>query len=119
MQLPTSLCCSAYDIQNPTLTAAGAVLQSDLHGMLPVVAGQFLSLQSDAVRWPNGLKLAAAVCNSLTMINRSKVVGELGERRAFNTVEARLIVSRLRVLVSGSCISRLLCCCQSIIPTRK
>jgi len=67
-------------------------LQSDLHGMIPVVGGQFLSLQSDAIRWPSGLKQAAAVCNSLTLISKSKVVGELGERRAFNAVEARFVV---------------------------
>ena len=67
-------------------------MQSDLHGMLPVVAGQFLSLQSDAVRWPVGLKQAAALCNSLTLINKIKVVGELDERRAFNAVEARFLV---------------------------
>ncbi|KAA6428240.1 MAG: hypothetical protein FRX49_01836 [Trebouxia sp. A1-2] len=64
---------------------------SDLHGVIPVVGGQFLSLQSDAIRWPNGLKQAAAVCNSLTLISKSKVVGELGERRAFNAVEARFV----------------------------
>ncbi len=68
-------------------------MQSDLHGMIPVVGGQFLSLQSDAIRWPSGLKQAAAVCNSLTLISKSKVVGELGERRAFNAVEARFVVS--------------------------
>ncbi|DBB14077.1 TPA: hypothetical protein ACH3X3_001037 [Trebouxia sp. C0006] len=70
-----------------TLTANS----SDLHGMIPVVGGQFLSLQSDAIRWPSGLKQAAAVCNSLTLISKSKVVGELGERRAFNAVEARFV----------------------------
>ncbi|DBA99058.1 TPA: hypothetical protein ACH3X1_014197 [Trebouxia sp. C0004] len=70
-----------------TLTANS----SDLHGMIPVVAGQFLSLQSDAIRWPNRLKQAAAVCNSLTQISKSKVVGELGEQRAFNAVEARFV----------------------------
>ena len=70
-------------------------MQSDLHGLLPVVAGQFLSLQSDALRWPDGLKQAAALCNSLTMINKVKVVGELSERRAFNAVEARFLVSHV------------------------
>lgn len=57
-----------------------------------MVGGQFLSLQSDAMRWPNGLRQAAAVCNSLTLIGKSKVVGELGERRAFNGVEAHFLV---------------------------
>ena len=61
--------------------------------MLPVAAGQFLSLQQDAVRWPNSLRQAAAVCNALTLINRSQVVGELGERRAFVKAEARFLVS--------------------------
>lgn len=81
-------------------------MQSDLHGMIPVVAGQFLSLQSDAIRWPNGLKQAAAVCNSLTLISKSKVVGELGERRAFNAVEAQFLVSIF-------CPSFLPCCTHS------
>lgn len=60
-----------------------------------MVGSQFLSLQKDAVRWPNGLKQAAAVCNSLTLIGRDLVVGELDERRAFKAVEARFLVSPL------------------------
>lgn len=68
-------------------------LQSDLHGVLPVAGGQFLSLQRDALRWPNGLKQAAAVCNSLTLIDKKQVVGELEERQAFNAVEACFLAS--------------------------
>ena len=68
--------------------------------MLPVVGGQLLSLQSDAVRWPNGLKQAAAVCNSLTLISRSQVAGELQEKRIFNAVEARFLVGLFLLLVS-------------------
>ena len=79
-------------------------MQSDLHGMIPVVGGQFLSLQTDAIRWPNGLKQAAAVCNSLTLISKSKVVGELGERRAFNAVEARFVVSIFCALLLPCCV---------------
>ena len=79
-------------------------MQSDLHGMIPVVGGHFLSLQTDAIRWPNGLKQAAAVCNSLTLISKSKVVGELGERRAFNAVEARFVVSIFCALLLPCCV---------------
>ena len=68
-------------------------MQSDLHGMVPVAAGQFLSLQTDAVRWPNSLRQAAALCNSLTLVSKSQVVGELGERHAFKNVEARFLAS--------------------------
>ncbi|KAL3162329.1 hypothetical protein ABBQ32_010013 [Trebouxia sp. C0010 RCD-2024] len=70
-----------------TLTAN----MSNLHGMLPMAEGQFLTLQQDAVRWPNDVRLAAAVCNALTLINKSQVAGELGERQAFNKVEARFV----------------------------
>lgn len=57
-----------------------------------MVQGQLLGLQQTALRWPNGLRQAAAVCNSLTLINKSHVVGDLGERRAFQAVEARFMV---------------------------
>ncbi|KAL3147625.1 hypothetical protein ABBQ38_014675 [Trebouxia sp. C0009 RCD-2024] len=70
-----------------TLTAN----MSNLHGMLPLVEGQFLTLQLDAVRWPNDVRQAAAVCNALTLITKSQVAGELGEREAFNKVEARFV----------------------------
>lgn len=60
-------------------------------------------MQKDAMRWPNGLKQAAAVCNSLTLINRSQVVGELDERRAFQAVEARFLVSNKPVSQLNPC----------------
>ena len=68
-------------------------MQSDLHGMVPVVDGHFMGLQQTALRWPNPLRQAAAVCNSLTLINRSDVVGDFSERRAFKAVEAHFMVS--------------------------
>lgn len=61
--------------------------------MLPVEEGQFLGMQCMAMRWPNRLKQAAAVCNSLTLINKSQVVGDVADKQAFKAVEARFVVS--------------------------
>lgn len=67
--------------------------------MLPLAEGELLSLQQDAVRWPNELRQAAAVCNALTLISKSQIAGELGERQAFDRVEARFLVcAHLHVL---------------------
>ena len=68
-------------------------MQPELHGMLPVEEGQFLGMQCMAMRWPNRLKQAAAVCNSLTLINKSQVVGDVADKQAFKAVEARFVVS--------------------------
>lgn len=46
-------------------------------------------MQQNAVRWSNRLKQAAAVCNGLTVINKSTVVGEEFEQSLFKAVEAR------------------------------
>ncbi len=61
--------------------------------MLPVEDGQFTGMQRMAMRWPNKLKQAAAVCNSLTLINKKQVVGDAADKQAFKAVEARFLVS--------------------------
>ena len=103
-----------------------SLVQSDLHGMVPVVNNRFQGLQQTALRWPNGLRQAAAVCNSLTLINKSHVVGDFGERRAFQAVEARFTVSMLlwspatfdsaHQLVPFGCPLPLPCCPLSFLP---
>lgn len=63
--------------------------------MLPVEHGRFAPLQQMAMRWPPRLKLAVAVCNSLTRISKNQVVGDIADKQAFNAVEARFVVSVL------------------------
>lgn len=70
-----------------------ASVQPELYGMLPVEDGKFTAMQRMAVRWPNRLKQAAAVCNSLTFINKHQVVGDAADKQAFKAVEARFVVS--------------------------
>ena len=72
--------------------------------MLPVEEGKFTGLQQSAVRWPDSLKQAAAVCTSLTLLNKQQVVGDLADQQAFKSVEARFVVSLLMHLcnVEGS-----------------
>ena len=67
-------------------------MQSQLHGVLPVVRGQFGQLQQTAVRWNNRLKQACAVCHSLTVENRT-VAGDAVEELLFQMVEATFQVS--------------------------
>lgn len=67
-------------------------VQPELHGMVPMEGGQFGGLQRMAMRWPNRLKQAAAVCNSLTLINRKQVVGDAADKQAFKAVEAQFVV---------------------------
>ncbi len=47
-----------------------------------------------AMRWPNRLKQALAVCNSLTLIGRNQLVGDDADKQAFKAVEARFLVSQ-------------------------
>ena len=47
-----------------------------------------------AMRWPNRLKQALAVCNSLTLIGRNQLVGDDADKQAFKPVEARFLVSQ-------------------------
>lgn len=67
-------------------------LQPELHGMLPVEGGQFTGLQQSATHWPDSLKQAAALCNSLTPVGKNQVVGDLADKQAFKAVEARFLV---------------------------
>lgn len=82
-------------------------LQPDLQGMLPVENAKFTSLQKSAFRWPDRLKQAAALCNTLTLINRNHVVGDVPEREAFKAVEAQFLVSLEAIYLSLSLSSRL------------
>ena len=62
--------------------------------MVPVDgSGKLAGLQRLSVRWPPRLKQAAAVCNSLNLIGRNQVVGDLADKQAFKAVEARFQVS--------------------------
>lgn len=63
--------------------------------MLPVEGGRFTGLQQSAVRWPDRLRQAAALCNSLTVIRKSQVVGDVADKQAFKAVEAHFVVSQL------------------------
>ncbi len=67
-------------------------MQAELHGMLPVSNGCFEPLQRSALKWSNRLTQAAAVCNGLTMINKSTIAGDILERSLFKAVEARFLV---------------------------
>lgn len=70
-----------------------SLLQAELHGVLPVNFGCFGSLQHSAVHWNDTLKQAAAVCHSLTMVNKSTAAGVDLERSLFKAVEAHFLVS--------------------------
>ena len=63
--------------------------------MLPVERAKFTGLQQSAVHWPEDLKQAAALCTSLTLVNRRAVVGDLADKQAFRAVEARFVVGLL------------------------
>ena len=67
-------------------------MQPELHGMLPVSEGSFQALQQDAVHWPNSLKQSAAVCNSLNFVNKTQLVGDAADFKAFRLCEARFSV---------------------------
>ena len=64
-------------------------MQAELHGVIPVTDGRFEPLQQSAVRWSNSLRQAAAVCNGLTLVNKTMVIGEEVEQKLFKLVEAR------------------------------
>ena len=66
-------------------------VQAELHGVLPVRVGEFQLIQKAALRWPNRLKQAVAVCNSLSMVDKHTVVGVDMERTMFKAVEARFL----------------------------
>lgn len=60
--------------------------------MLPVEEGCFTGLQQSASRWPEALKQAVALCNSLTLAGKNQVAGDLADKQAFMAVEARFLV---------------------------
>ena len=67
-------------------------VQAELHGVLPVQSSEFQALQQSALRWPNRLTQAVAVCNSLNMVGKHTVAGVDMERALFKAVEARFMV---------------------------
>lgn len=77
-------------------------MQAELHGVLPVQSGEFQAMQKSAMRWPNRLKQAVAVCNSLSMVGKHTVAGVDMERDMFKAVEARFLVSYCAALCSSS-----------------
>lgn len=84
----------AFTIKTLTCTNLGIcmLMQAELQGVLPVQQGMFQGMQQTALRWPNRLKQAAAVCNGLTMVGKHTVVGLDMERTMFKAVEARFLV---------------------------
>ena len=70
----------------------GVCLQLNLHGLLPVVDEEFSPMQRNAFRWPDQLRQAVAVCNSLTLLTKNHVVGDAAEKEAFQAVEAQFLV---------------------------
>lgn len=72
-------------------------MQPELHGMLPVERGRFTGLQQSAVHWPDALREAAAVCNSLILITKHQVVGTVADKQAFTAVEAHFLVSHMHL----------------------
>lgn len=81
------------------MTCCHAFVQVELHGIMPVSDGQFEGLQQNGVRWSNRLRQAAAVCHSLTMVNKTVLAGEPMERSMFKLVEAQFLV---RVFTSST-----------------
>lgn len=85
--------------QNPVWISSRqhVCVQAELHGVLPVQSGDFQAMQKSALRWPNRLKQAAAVCNSLNMVGKHTVAGVDMERTMFKAVEAHFLVRSLPV----------------------
>ena len=59
---------------------------------MPIREGAFEDLQQDPVHWSDTLKRCAAVCNSLNLISRQQVVGDVADFTAFKACEARFLV---------------------------
>lgn len=68
--------------------------------MLPLVDGKLGALQRSAVRWPNSLKQCAAICNSLNLVSKCRVVGDVADYTAFKACEARFLVRQTAVTLS-------------------
>ena len=70
-----------------------SAVQPEFYGMVPMDgSGKLAGVQRLTVRWPPRLKQVAAVCNSLNLIGRNQVVGDLADKQAFKAVEARFQV---------------------------
>ncbi|DBA77564.1 TPA: hypothetical protein ACH3X1_009370 [Trebouxia sp. C0004] len=84
---------SAADVHVVAFDKTGTLTGSvpELHGMLPVEGAKFVGLQQSAVRWPEDLKQAAALCTSLMLVRKNQVVGDLADKQAFKAVEARFV----------------------------
>lgn len=67
-------------------------MQPEFHSMVPVKAGKLETLQQGALCWPSSLKQCIAVCNSLNLVNRHDLVGDLADYTAFKACEARFVV---------------------------
>ena len=77
---------------NERRNEALGVAQPDFHGMVPVIYQAFAPLQKGAVIWPNRLRQAAAVCNSLTYLDRGITVGDAAQKTLLKVVEAHFLV---------------------------
>lgn len=71
--------------------------------MLPVEGANFKGLQQLAVRWPETLKQATALCTSLMLVKKNQVVGDVADKQAFKAVEARFVVSACCSEGSSTC----------------
>ena len=71
---------------------APGVVQPDFHGMVPVIHKAFAPLQKGALIWPNRLRQAAAVCNSLTYLDRGITVGDAAQKTLLKVVEGQFLV---------------------------
>ena len=69
-----------------------SLLQAALHGILPVQNHRFGHMLTSSAQWSSKLRQAVAVCNGLTFINRTTVVGLDMERKLFKAVEAHFLV---------------------------
>ena len=78
------------------------LMQAELHGIMPASDGQFEGLQQNALRWSIRLRQGAAVCHSLTMVNKTLLAGEPMERSMFKLVEAHFLVRTLTSSVNQS-----------------
>ena len=77
---------------NERRNEASGVVQPDFHGLVPVIHKAFAPLQKGALIWPNRLRQAAAVCNSLTYLDRGITVGDAAQKTLLKVVEAHFLV---------------------------
>ena len=56
-------------------------------------ASDIRSLCRGAVNWSNKLRQAAAVCHSLTPVDRGSIAGDVAEKEMFRAVEAHFLVT--------------------------